>query len=104
MINVPGAAPPAASESVFGGGWLGTLLGGGKEILTAVQQHELAKMTAKANAAALAAPANYQTVPTGAGYYGQGGYLPAGGIGGVSYEMLLLVGGAALIAIYLLRR
>ncbi|MFA7638010.1 MAG: hypothetical protein WCY02_01745 [Parvibaculum sp.] len=105
MVNVPGAAPPAASESVFGGGWLGTLLGGGKEILTAVQQHELAKMTAKANAAALAAPANYQTVPTGASYYGQGsGYLPAGGIGGVSYEVLLLVGGAALVGIYLLRR
>lgn len=102
--NVPGAAPPGSTDSVFGGGWLGVLLGGGKEILSAVQQHELAKMNAKAMAATLAAPSNYQTAPPQQYATSQPGYLSSGPLGGLSYEVILAVAGAGLLTIYLLRR
>lgn len=101
--NVPGAAPPGPTDSVFGGGWLGVLLGGGKEILSSVQQHELAKMNAKAMASSLAAPANYQTVPVQQPGV-MNGYLTNGPLGGLSYEVILAIAGAGLLAIYLLRR
>lgn len=101
--NVPGAAPPGTTESVFGGGWLGTLLGGTKEILSTVQQHQLAKLNAKSMANVLAAPANYQTVPPQQ-YAPQHGYLSDGPLGGLSYEVILAIAGAGLLAIYLLRK
>lgn len=99
MANVPGAAPPQPSEDVFGGGWLGVLLGGAKDILTVRQQHELAKMNLKAQGNSLAAPPQYQTVPA----YG---YQPsaASSLENLPWEMILIAMGAGLVAIYFLRK
>ncbi|MDO8840424.1 MAG: hypothetical protein Q7V31_16040 [Parvibaculum sp.] len=92
--NVPGAAPPQPSNDVFSGGWLGVLFGGAKEILSTTQQHQLAKMTLKAQGNSLAAPPNYQTVPPAPYAYSAG--LP--------WDTIALAAGAGLLAIYLLRR
>ncbi|MBX3495673.1 MAG: hypothetical protein KF769_05460 [Parvibaculum sp.] len=100
-VNVPGAAPPGPSEEVFGGGFWGGLLGIIQPVLNSVQQHELAKMNAKAKAAALAAPATYQQVAPGQGAY----VAPAPmTIGGYAPETLLMIGGGVLLAIFLLRK
>lgn len=99
--NVPGAAPPGPSEEVFGGGFWGGLFGLVQPVLNSVQSHELAKINAKAQLAALAAPANYQQVPTQPGYQTTAAPLS---LGGIAPETLLMIGGGVMLAIFLLRK
>ncbi|MFN3933639.1 MAG: hypothetical protein ACK4KX_03280 [Parvibaculum sp.] len=95
--NVPGAAPPQPSQDAFGGGWLAVLLGGAKDILSTRQQYELEKATIKAQGNSLAAPPAYQT---GTG----GSYAAPSPLENLPWEMILIVLGAGLVAIWALRK
>lgn len=95
--NVPGAAPPQPSQDAFGGGWLGVLLGGAKDILDSRQKYELDKATAKAQANSLAAPPAYQTT-------GSPGYSYSSGLAELPWELIVIAAGAGLVAIWALRR
>ncbi|MCW5728149.1 hypothetical protein [Parvibaculum sp.] len=101
-VNVPGAAPPGPADEVFGGGFWDGFFGLVQPVLNSIQSHELNKINAKAAANALAAPASYNQVP--AGYQTTAAPVSALGIGGLTPETLLMIGGGVLLAIFLLRK